>query len=122
MLQTAQAVVYNPSTRQASVRFRLLLDTRSQQSFVTTTHTRHALRIEAEREQKVSVVTFGSEGGHMQSSEVIRVSLKTKHGPDRELELLVVPLICQPLTTQPASRNSNTSHISIWPIPRMVRQ
>ncbi len=32
---------------------------------------------------------------------MIRVGLKTKHGPDMELTLLVVPLICQPLTTQP---------------------
>ncbi len=59
LLQTAQAVVYNPSTRQDSVRVRLLLDTGSQRSFITA-RTKHALRIETEREQKVSVVTFGS--------------------------------------------------------------
>lgn len=66
-----------------------------------TSRSKEALRIKAEREQNVSVLTFGSEGGHTQSSEVIKVGQKAKDGPDRELELLVVPLICQALTTQP---------------------
>ena len=86
LLQTPRAFVYNPSTRQGALRVRLLLVTGSQSSFITT-RVKHELSLAAEKEQKVSVVTFGSERKHIQSCEVVRVGLKTIHGPDKEIEL-----------------------------------
>ena len=44
---------------------------------------------------------FGSEGGRITTCDVVQVGVKTRHGTCLELQLLVVPLICKPLTGQP---------------------
>lgn len=54
-------------------------------------------------EQQMSVLTFGSNKRITQTCEVVRVSLKTKDGPDMEMKLFSVPLICEPLVAQPIS-------------------
>jgi len=49
------------------------------------------------------ILTFGSEKRSNQLSEMVKVSMKTREGPDRSLELFAVPQICEPLSCQPIS-------------------
>ena len=51
--------------------------------------------------ETLMIKPFGSEGGRITTCDVVQVGVKTKRGTYLELQLLVVPLICEPLTGQP---------------------
>lgn len=59
-------------------------------------------------EQCLSIAAFGSKGGDPKKREIVRVGVRSKFGPDRELVLFVVPHICDALTAQPISTWTNT--------------
>ena len=48
--------------------------------------------------ETLMIKPFGSEGGRITTCDVVQVGVKTRHGTYLELQLLVVPLICKPLT------------------------
>ena len=103
LLQTAQAVLYNPNRPDLFVMVRAILDTGSQRSYVTD-GVKQALSLETEEVQQFSIATFGAAGHKSQQRfEVLRVGLKMKDGKNQELNLIKVPSICEPLTAQPIS-------------------
>ena len=62
-----------------------------------------ALNLESKEMQQLSIATFGTTAQDPQEYEVVRVGLKLKDGGTRELRLITVPSICEPLTAQPIS-------------------
>ena len=65
--------------------------------------------------QRLSIAAFGSKRAQASRCDVVRVKvkMKTKSTQELELDLFVVPHICDPLTAQPASaRFREHSHLS----------
>ena len=59
LLQTTKAVIYRPDQPTEKFLARLILDSGSQRSYVTT-KVKNELKLPAERKQTISVKTFGS--------------------------------------------------------------
>ena len=99
LLQTAKAAIYRPGQRNEKFLARLILDSGSQRSYVTTT-VKDKLRLPSERKQTISVKTFGSTEENTQSVDVVHLCITTEHGDDVQLSAFVIPLICDPLQSQ----------------------
>ena len=96
LLQTAQAKVYNPSSPHKVTKLRALLDSGSQRSYITE-RAQRLLRLEAEGEERLSIATFGSEGGEPKVCPVVTVGMNLKDHPHLYTVFFVVPTICEPL-------------------------
>ena len=99
LLQTAKAAIYRPGQPNEKFLARLILDSASQRSYVTTT-VKDKLRLPSERKQTISVKTFGSTEENTQSVDVVHLCITTEHGDDVQLSAFVIPLICDPLQSQ----------------------
>ena len=99
LLQTAKAAIYRPGQPNKKFLARLILDSGSQRSYVTTT-VKDKLRLPSERKQTISVKTFGSTEENTQSVDVVHLCITTEHGDDVQLSAFVIPLICDPLQSQ----------------------
>ena len=81
LLQTAKAAIYRPGQPNEKFLARLILDSGSQRSYVTTT-VKDKLRLPSERKQTISVKTFGSTEENTQSVDVVHLCITTEHGDD----------------------------------------
>lgn len=64
-------------------------------------------------EQCVSIMTFGSYEEKSQVCEFVKVGLTLQDGDSQQLTLLAVPMICEPLASQPiAFCQNNYEHLS----------
>ena len=99
LLQTAKAAIYRPGQPNEKFLARLILDSGSQRSYVTTT-VKDKLRLPSERKQTISVKTFGSTEENTQSVDVVHLCITNEHGDDVQLSAFVIPLICDPLQSQ----------------------
>ena len=79
---------------------RIILDSGSQRSYITT-KLKDDLSLPVERRETMSIKTFGAAKERLQTCIVVRVVVKFKDGCSRELTLLTVPTICEPLVGQP---------------------
>ena len=100
LLQTAVAEAYNPTNPSSTVRIRIILDSGSQRSYLTK-RIKNILGLQNVRMQHLSIATFGTTRGVPRNCEVVRVGVTTRSGKGEELELFIVPHICEPLLTQP---------------------
>lgn len=100
LLQTARACIYNPAAPHHSVEVRLLLDSGSQRSYLSE-RARRLLQLEPTGEQQLSIATFGSSQGHLRACPVVEVGMRVRVSSPLRLSLFVVPMICEPLITQP---------------------
>ncbi|KAL5475814.1 hypothetical protein EMCRGX_G025680 [Ephydatia muelleri] len=100
LLQTARTTVCGPSASTAMENVRMILDGGSQRSYITG-QLREQLALPTLQTETLMIKPFGSEGGRITTCDVVQVGVKTKRGTYLELQLLVVPLICEPLTGQP---------------------
>ena len=99
-LQTARAVIHNPSNSHVSLEVRLLLDSGSQKSYISE-RARELLRLDAIGEQPLSIATFGSYRGSMKVCPIVNVGICLRGYPSMSLSLYVIPNICEPLVGQP---------------------
>lgn len=102
MLQTACARIYNLSQPQHPLEIRLLLDSGSQRSYLSE-RARAMLSLESTGDQKLSIATFGSTQQHLKACPMVKVGMKVKDSTTLHLSLFVVPVICDPLVSQPIS-------------------
>ena len=85
---------------------RAILDSGSQRKYITS-HLREELNLSTIRMELLRIKTFGRTGCDDTSCDVVRMGIETKNN-----ETLVVPFICNPLTTQPIDASSeNHSHL-----------
>ena len=101
-LQTAQVVLYNLEKPCSTLKVRAVLDTGSQRSYATDA-VKKALHLESKEMQQLSIATFGTTAQDPRGYGVVHVGLKLKDGGKRELRMITVPSICEPLTAQPIS-------------------
>ena len=100
LLQTARVRVYDPDKPDRSMEFRAILDTGSQQSYATQ-RVKDSLAVQAREKRMMSIMTFGSGERKTQEYDVIKIGVVTLEGENQEMELSTVPLVCQPLLSQP---------------------
>ncbi|CAB4004998.1 Hypothetical predicted protein [Paramuricea clavata] len=105
LLQTAKVNIYNPGMQENRVNARLILDSGSQRSFVTT-RVKNQLNLDAEGTENLMIKTFGGEAEELQTCEFLHFNIEIESTyPDLSLTVFVVPTIYQPLrhqTTQAA--------------------
>ena len=107
LLQTAKAVIYRPDQPTEKFLARLILDSGSQRSYVTT-KVKNELKLSVKRKQTISVKTFGSSEENTQSVDVVRLCISAENGDDVQLSSFVVPFICDPLQGQYIAQASLT--------------
>ena len=100
LLQTARAHIYNPRTPDTRVELRMLLDGGSQRSYVTERAAK-VLKLEPDGEQQLSIATFGSARGGPKVCPIVSVGVVLKGYSNLMMSLFVVPMICEPLVSQP---------------------
>ena len=100
LLQTAKVKLFNPDRPEQTVEVRAVLDTGSQQSY-TTKKVQDTLTLRPLRKRDMSVLTFGSSDQTSHDYDVVELGVQTKDGERKKMEFYSVPLICQPLTSQP---------------------
>ncbi|XP_011408774.2 PREDICTED: uncharacterized protein LOC105315733, partial [Amphimedon queenslandica] len=95
LLQTAQATVHNTESTESAT-LRLVFDSGSHRSYITEEVCRKlSLRIVGKKD--LIIATFGNTGGRRQSCKIAQAVLETNEGNTLVLNLMVVPLICEPL-------------------------
>ena len=104
LLQTAKMTVFKPNSSSSGAReVRAVLDTGSQRTYLTQEIAKE-LQLTASRSEHLRIQTFGKTEGEDSNCQVVEIAIKThKNGP-LKIEALVVPLICDPLSSQPTRR------------------
>ena len=100
LLQTAQAVVFNPENPYHSKCVHIVLDSGSQRSYITQ-QLQHELSLQPKGEQNMSIVTFGSRGENSQPYSIVDVCMRLRKGGMKDLRVFVVPSIFEALTGHP---------------------
>ena len=103
LLQTARLQLYSPNGKMPPpicIVARAIMDSGSQRTYVTS-RLRESLHLPTKRTESLHIKTFGSTEGHDAICEVVDLGLITKGGEKLKLTALVVPFICNPLTSQP---------------------
>ena len=102
LLQTALAEVSNPLQPSRALKIRIVLDSGSQRSYLTQ-RVKEALELPVIGKQHLSIAAFGTKRREPRQCEVVHLVVRTKMGRNHELDLFIVPHICDPLTVQPVS-------------------
>ena len=105
LLQTALVEAYNPDDPSLTVKLRVIMDSGSQQSYLTQ-HVKDTLALVARDNQCLSIAAFGSRRGDPKFCELVHVAIRLRSSHKQNLELVVVPHICDPLTVQPINLSS----------------
>ena len=92
------------------------MDSGSQKSYVTK-RVKNCLSLPVITKQRLSIAAFGSNRGQAEQYDVTCLNVRTKTGNTQELNLFVVPHICDPLTAQPirtcAKRYSHLAQLNL---------
>ena len=99
LLQTAKAQVHQISNPSNSVNVRVILDSCSQKSYVTT-RLRDRLNLPAVNSNKVLIKEFGNKRGTLQTCDTVQVAIRCADNLTVYINAFVVPLICSPLSNQ----------------------
>ena len=103
LLQTARLQLYNLSDTRVPpicVAVRAIMDSGSQRTYVTS-QVRERLNPPTKRTESLRIKTFGSTEGQDTVCEAVELGLLTRDGETLKLTAMVVPFICNPLTSQP---------------------
>ena len=88
------------------------MDSGSQKSYLTQ-RAKDSLRLPVIGKQYLSIAAFGTGRREPKQCEIVRLAVRTKCGGAQELDMFVVPHICDPLTTQAVSTYSKMySHLT----------
>ena len=100
LLQTAKTVVCDVRRPQKTQGARVILDSGSQRSYVTSS-LQQLLSLEKVGSERMVIKTFGSEVEDVRSYDVVRLGVLTREGNCMEITAVVVPHICDPIPAQP---------------------
>ena len=107
LLQTARLQLYNldeAGTPPIRVKARAVMDSGSQRTYITS-HLRDELHLSSSHTESLRTKAFGSTEEQESVCDVVELGLITKDGKTLRLPALVVPFICNPLTSQPISQS-----------------
>ena len=102
LLQTAQAQVLNPDSPAHSRMVRIVFDSGSQRSYITQQVARE-LSLTPKGKQQLTVMTFSSNKAQSHECKLVELNVVLKNRQTRQLSLFAVPLICEPLSSQPVN-------------------
>lgn len=101
LLQTAVVRIYRPGSSPSNYKeIRAVLDGGSQRTYMSERVAKE-LNLPSKRIDKISIKTFGDKEGDQRTCEVVDFTLKTRYREDLDMEALVTPVICDPLSQQP---------------------
>jgi hypothetical protein len=100
LLQTAQVSVFNPNSPTDTAKVRVVMDTGSQRSYLTT-RIKNLLSLTPIGTQRLSIMTFGAASQSLGKHDFVRVGMKLKPGEKMYLIMFTVPSICEPIHGQP---------------------
>ena len=89
----------NELTMGKGVKARVILDSRSQRSYITN-RLKDELSLPVECQETMLIKTFGSQDKKLQSCDAVCFAVKLPDGKDMKMSAYSVPLICEPLTGQ----------------------
>ena len=96
LLQTTRAVAVNPDDRTRSIEVHIILDNGSQKSYVTN-RIKRLLGLRTLGKKPLSIMTFGASEERRHTCDAVKIGLRTREGAHQEVQLLTVPLICEPI-------------------------
>ena len=99
LLQTAQAMVYNPTKAKCQTRVHIVFDSGSQRSYVTD-RIKKTLNIVSKGKRTMSIVTFRAAKGSCKTCELVEIGIEVCSGPALRLGAFAVPTICEPLALE----------------------
>ena len=106
LLQTARLHLHNPTEPQVKPALaRAVLDCGSQRTYLTRTM-REKLQLPTRGLETLRVKTFGAAGGQEVTCEVVRLYVRELTGNYIPVSALMVPFICDPLSSHPISHAS----------------
>ena len=89
-----------------------MFDNGSQRSYVTNTLA-ETLSLTSKHTETMVIKTFGSRSEAKQICDVVSMGIALKNGQSIQLSFLTVPLICEPLTSQPITyAKENCDHLT----------
>ena len=100
LLQTACVRVKAPDKTTPVIQTRVLLDSGSQRSYISSKLC-NQLGLKENSKETLLVKTFAADEGKVQVCSLVDLSVMTRDGLDMCLSLLLIPTICEPLTGQP---------------------
>ena len=108
LLQTAKVWLFNLRDGQgtSALTVRAVMDGGSQRTYVTT-RVKQALNLTTRRSECLCIKTFGTASGRDSTCDVVDFGLESTDD-EPLMTALVVPLICNPLTTQPISESGKS--------------
>ena len=106
LLQTAKLRLCNLQDEHSSTVTiaRAILDSGSQKSYVSS-RVKETLRLPVKCTEALCIRTFGSSKERIEECEIVEVGLHTDDGQILKLSAVVVPFICDPLTSQPINHS-----------------
>ena len=112
LLQTASTTVINPGAPDLQVNARVLFDTGSQRSYITS-ELKERLNLPTLSRQDILVKTFGSMTAQSETVDVVELNIRTPRGENIPVTAYAVPLICEPLQGQCVSEAvASNPHLS----------
>ena len=100
MLQTAQAEAHKPDAPEISAQVRVILDSGSQRSYITT-ELKDKLNIPTLKSEPLMIKTFNSQSESIQVCDVVQLCVSNKEGNLAvKLNAYCIPTICAPLANQ----------------------
>ena len=99
LLQTARATVHNVNDASISCNVRLILDTRSQKTYISS-KLRDELKLPTIRTDKVLIKEFGNERGTLKSCDIVQLAVRRADNLTVFILAYVVDVICGPISHQ----------------------
>ena len=100
LLQTAKVQLFNPVSTVPCLVARGIMDSGSQQTYVTS-RLCDQLNLPIMRTESLQIKTFGATVTQSTSCDLIELGVRVEGNETLNLSALVVPFICNPLTSQP---------------------
>ena len=105
LLQTARANVYKSGRPEKRVTVRILLDSGSQRTYVTS-KVKESLGLTSDGQQTILEKTLDFTEKNTQTVDIVHLSVITEQGDAIQLTAYVVPFICEPLQRQSITQAS----------------
>ena len=100
LLQTAFVIAMNPQYPYQKVNLRLILDSGSQRSYVST-RVRDMSELPTLKRKDIIIKTFGTDETDIKTCDIVSFGLKSKHSEFYiEIKAIEVPTVCSPIQAQ----------------------
>ena len=112
LLQTAQMLLFNPSSPEQHHTARAVMDSGSQRTYITS-RLRYQLNLTTKRREFLRIKTFGATETQDMDCDIVELGVQIEDDETMKFSAIVVPSICNTLTSQPIDYSSQSyDHLS----------